>query len=474
MSKRKFNTEQQLFAGFAILFLVTGAIYISAYLTFSDIVRLEKFLDQTYQYRVKTLDVISLLRDSENGARGYVLTGKTTYLKPYNEALNKLPAAIAKIDAVSREPEKQSAVTAIKRAIDAEQISLKKLVQLRADNASAVEIEEALDRQKDNMDKIRELYEPVDIASLNKLEQYLSRSSSKTLFANGLFPTLGLAVLALFIVVFRQLMANLRSQKLLLESEKQLKAARDEALEGSRLKSEFVTNMSHEIRTPLSGILGMSELLNLKDLDAEGQEIAEHLNESTKHLLVIVNDLLDFSKLEAGKMVLESQEFSPVELLQEVVTITTNDANRKNLFMNVVVDPATPQILIGDKIRIKQVILNLVYNAIKFTANGGITISVKVENDRTRFQVTDTGIGIATEVQEKLFQPFVQADGSTTRVYGGTGLGLSICKSLVSLMHGTMGVHSTLGDGATFWVSLPLASPQIGNETSNQTALAHS
>ncbi|MBS2002201.1 MAG: ATP-binding protein, partial [Cyanobacteria bacterium SZAS LIN-5] len=130
--------------------------------------------------------------------------------------------------------------------------------------------------------------------------------------------------------------------------------------------------------------------------------------------------------------------------------------------------------LIGDKIRIKQVILNLVYNAIKFTAHGGITISIKSENDRTRIQVTDTGIGIAPDVQEKLFQPFVQADGSTTRVYGGTGLGLSICKSLVSLMSGTMGVSSTLGNGATFWVLLPLAQPHSETGAPDRTLLTHS
>jgi signal transduction histidine kinase len=198
------------------------------------------------------------------------------------------------------------------------------------------------------------------------------------------------------------------------------------------------------------------------------------LHESTKHLLVIVNDLLDFSKLEAGKMVLESHEFSPQELLQEVVTITTNDASRKTLFMNIVVEPTVADKLIGDRTRIKQVILNLVYNAIKFTASGGITISVKTDGELTRFQVTDTGIGIAPTVQDKLFQPFVQADGSTTRVYGGTGLGLSICKSLVSLMHGTMGVKSTPGDGATFWVSLPLASVQADETTAAKTAAKQS
>jgi two-component system, sensor histidine kinase and response regulator len=466
MSHTRFSTEQQLFAGFAFLFLVTATIYISAYLTISDIVKLEKFIDTTYQYRAQTLEVVSLLKDAETGARGFVLTGKKSYLKPYNEALNKLPIAVGQIDvAVQHEPEQQQTVAKIRRAIDAELIDLKKLVQVRADNGTPFEVEEALDLQKEDMDKIRELYDPVDIASLDRMEKYLHRSNSKSLFARGLFPTLGLAVLALFIVVFRQLAANVRSQKLLLKSEKELKVARDEALEGSRIKSEFVTNMSHEIRTPLSGIMGMSELLTLKNLDEEAEEIASHLLESSRHLLVVVNDLLDFSKLEAGKMVLGSEEFSPTGLIQEVASITSSNASRKGLFLKTEIDPNLPETLTGDKIRLKQVILNLVYNAIKFTSNGGITIEAKSDGNKTRFSVTDTGIGIAPAVQEKLFQPFVQADGSTTRVYGGTGLGLSISKSLVSLMNGEMGVNSQLGEGSTFWVSLPLERHNTQNDT---------
>ncbi len=471
MSNTRFSTEHQLFAGFAILFLVTGTIYMSAYSTIFDIVKLEKSLNSTYQYRAKVQEVVSLLIDAETGARGFVLTGKTSYLKPYNDALNRLPATIEQMDmAVKSEPERQNSSANLRKAIDLELISLKSLVQVRANNVPA-EVEAALDKQKEDMDKIRDLYDPVDRASLDKLDQYLNRSNSKNLFARGLFPTLGLAVLALFIVVFRQLISHLRSQKLLLASEKELKIARDEALEGSRLKSEFVTNMSHEIRTPLSGILGMSELLTLKTLDDEGQEIAKHVHESARHLLVVVNDLLDFSKLEAGKMVLEKAEFSPAELIQEVVNITSREATRKNLFMRTHVDAMVSPKLLGDKGRIKQVILNLVYNAIKFTANGGITIEVGIDGDLTRITVTDTGIGIAPTVQEKLFQPFVQADGSTTRVYGGTGLGLSISKSLVALMKGDMGVTSELGAGSTFWVTLPLEQQFTLKDTKT---LAHS
>jgi hypothetical protein len=472
MSNTRFSTEQQLFAGFAILFLVTGTIYMSAYSTIFDIVKLEKYLNSTYQYRAKVAEVVSLLKDAETGARGFVLTGKRSYLKPYNDALNRLPAAVDQIDpAVKNEPEQQLAFANIRKAIDVELVSLKDLVQLRANNGPSAAVEAALDKQKDDMDKIRELYDPVDSASLDKLEQYLNRSNSKTLFARGLFPTLGLAVLALFLVVFRQLIAHLKSQKLLLASERELKIAHDEALEASRLKSEFVTNMSHEIRTPLSGIMGMSELLTLKNLDDEGQEIAKHVHESSRHLLVVVNDLLDFSKLEAGKMILEKAEFSPAELIQEVVNITSRDAAKKDLFLRTQIDAMVSTKLLGDKGRIKQVILNLVYNAIKFTANGGITIEVKEDGDRTRFTVADTGIGIAPAVQQKLFQPFVQADGSTTRVYGGTGLGLSISKSLVALMNGEMGVSSEVGAGSTFWVTLPLERQISLKDT---TTLAHS
>ena len=269
-----------------------------------------------------------------------------------------------------------------------------------------------------------------------------------------------------------------RSSRVLQElrlSQANLAHARDAALEGTRLKSEFLATMSHEIKTPMNGVLGMTEWLLDTELTPEQRDCADTIRTSGEALLSIINDILDFSKMDSGKLQLEETDFEVRQLLTDVVRLFQERASSKGLALSSLTQTQVPAWLRGDTARLRQILSHLLDNAVKFTERGMVTVRADMEEIpagsnpiglnltpslpqgvRVRFSISDTGIGIASDACTRIFQPFMQADGTNTRTYGGTGMGLAICQRLVELMGGSLVVNSEPGRGSVFHFTVSL------------------
>lgn len=424
-------------------------------------------LEDSYRLREEIQNVFSLMQDVETGARGYVITGSPAFLDPYKVAVARLPQALAELrvraetDSNSFHAARLSTLIQRKLAISEEMIELRR----KGYTGEADQLVRT-GRGKAVMDDLR-----VAVAAWRAEEQvefdarlHEAQRSDRRLTAVVITLSSGMAFLLVVaaVVALRSYREGVATARALAAGRDEAEAARQAAQAANEAKSTFLAMMSHELRTPLNGVLGMAQMLTMTDLDDQQRECVEVIGNSGGALLLLLNDILDLSKVEAGKLQIEAIPFQLRPLIENAAALWAPGAADKGLELQLQLPEDAPEWVKGDPTRLRQVLTNLLSNAIKFTDHGAVSLSAAYRDGRLSFEVSDSGIGISSEALSRLFQDFSQAEAGTARKFGGTGLGLSISRKLCRMMGGDLAARSVEGEGATFFgsVALPAAAAE--------------
>jgi two-component system, sensor histidine kinase and response regulator len=451
-----FIRRYQLPIGFGLALIVMAGIVLISVRSLAQAHRAARDVAHTHEVISRLEQVLAQVEAAETAQRAYVITGSRVYVDESNAARPRIAAALTTLERLLAEsPEQRARLVRLRAEVDAKlRIVDRQLIVREQQGFEAARAFTAAGTGKTAMDRVRALVEEMERYENDRLAQRRAQSALQQRNARLLLLAGAVADLALLGVVF---FVVVRDQRLGRQLSKAMKQARDEAVRAAELRSQFLANMSHEIRTPMNAIIGLTGVLLDTRLDADQRELAQTVRTSADSLLTVINDVLDFSKLEAGKLAIEVADFELRPAVESILDLFSESARQRKLSLGLLVDHSLPRVVRGDAGRIRQVLTNLIGNAVKFTQEGEVVVTVDDKSgEAMRFTIRDTGIGIAPDVLPTLFQPFTQADASTTRRFGGTGLGLVISKQLVESMGGAMGVESQPGRGSTFWFELPL------------------
>jgi signal transduction histidine kinase len=516
LNRLNLSIRQKIITAFAIPLLMMMLVSTLLYMANEKQLETAKWVEHTQRVISKGHELLKLLIDMETGERGYLITGNEQFLEPFNTAAQVWTTKLEDLkQLVSDNPEQVERLTKIdylqkKWLVQAANKEIKARSKVNNSNLVTMNVViELVEAQtgKAIIDQVRQIKADFITVEENLILQR-QEAANKAIEINKLTVVVGFTstlVLAIFLSLYitTHIVKNLNklvtTTKRIAEGDFESKVlihTRDEfnllgesfnsmstSLKRSivkmesavKVKTDFLANMSHEIRTPMNGILGMLTLLEDTNLSKQQIEYISSIRSCGDGLLVVINDILDISKLEAGKLDLELQAFDLRLMINETCFLLDSMASQKGISISINIDSNLPQYLVGDKLRIRQVLLNLLSNAIKFTNKGAvqlnITLSSIAENNcNIAVEVIDQGIGISVQDLDKLFKPFSQVDTSTTRLYGGTGLGLIICAQLVKQMGGSISVKSKEGHGSTFSLALSLAvAKEVENQNKNRS-----